>query len=101
MKTLLLIGALGTVLATTAPAVADHSSLDLELRLGSRGFRLGGRLVGREGYAGGAWLNGEARRDGFSLDGRVEHDGKTRTFKFDATIDEWLGRALRWGITDL
>ena len=112
MKTLLLIGVLGTMLATTAPAVADHtsggttdpaigSSLDLDLRLGPRGFRLGGRVFGREGYAGGAWLNGETRSDGFSLDGRVEHDGKARTFKFNATIDEWLRRAIRRDVTDL
>ena len=112
MKTLLLIGALGTVLATTVPAAADptsgttadatiESSLDLDLKLGPRGFRLGGRVFGREGYAGGAWLNGETRSDGFSLDGRVEHDGKARTFKFNATIDEWLRRAIRWGVTDL
>ncbi len=112
MRTLLRIAALGTVLATTVPAAADHtsggtadatieSSLDLDVKLGPRGFRLGGRVFGREGYAGGAWLNGETRSDGFSLDGRVEHDGRARTFKFDATIDEWLRRAIRWGVTDL
>jgi hypothetical protein len=112
MKTLLAIGALGAVLATTVPAAADHASggmadpavesaLDLDLKLGPHGFRLGGRVLGREGHAGGAWLNGEMRSDGFSLDGRVEHDGKVRTFKFNATIDEWLQRAIRWAVTDL
>jgi hypothetical protein len=112
MRTLRLIAALGTVLATTVPAAAGptsggtadstiESSLDLDVKLGPRGFRLGGRVVGPEGDAGGAWLNGETRSDGFSLDGRVEHDGRAHTFKFNATIDGWLRRAIRRGVTDL
>jgi len=52
----------------------------------------------------GAWLNGETRAEGFSLDGRVEHDGKAHNFKMNVELDEWLRRAARWwsrGLTDL
>jgi hypothetical protein len=79
-------------------------SLDIDLKLGLNGFRFGGRLFGREGYAGGAWLNGQTRAEGFSLDGRVERDGKAHNFKMNVEIDEWLRRAARWwsrGLTDL
>jgi hypothetical protein len=130
MKTTLVLGALAAALVTAAPAWADHNrlvapddaernanaesakpegsttdaTLDIELKLGLNGFRLGGRLFGREGYAGGAWLNGETRAEGFSLDGRVEHDGKAHNFKMNVQVDEWLRRAARWwsrGLTDL
>jgi hypothetical protein len=78
------------------------SSLDIDLKLGLRGFRFGSRIFGRDGYAGGAWLNGEMRRDGFSLDGRIERDGKAHNFKLNADIDEWVRRAVRaWGASDL
>ena len=130
MKTTLVLGALVAALVTAAPAWADHNrlvappdaernadvesakpegsttdgTLDIELKLGLNGFRLGGRLFGREGYAGGAWLNGETRAEGFSLDGRVERDGKAHNFKMNVQVDEWLRRAARWwsrGLTDL
>jgi hypothetical protein len=78
------------------------SSLDVNLKLGLNGFRFASRIFGRGGYAGGAWLNGEARRDGFSVDGRVEHGGKAHNFKFNADFDEWVSRAVRaWGVTGL
>jgi hypothetical protein len=110
MKTWLGPSALGILLALAAPAAADHdrlpaaapadttdeSSLDLDLKIGPRGFRLGGRLSGGDGF----WLNGQTREDGFSLDGRIEHGGRARTFKFNADIAEWL-RAFRRGATDL
>ena len=127
LTTVMVLG--GLVLALASPARADHNgappiesaaddaperggtvevpgtehSLDINLKLGLNGFRLGSRLFGREGYLGGAWLNGETRKDGFSLDGRVEHDGKAHNFKFNADIDEWLSRVLRWrgGALDL
>jgi len=73
-----------------------ETSLDINLKLGLNGFRLGSRLFGKDGLLGGAWLNGETRRDGFSLDGRVEHEGKGHNFKFNADIDEWLHRLLHW-----
>lgn len=113
--------ALGVVGLTAAPSAADHkalvsseqsgtpaperSSVDVDLKLGLNGFRLGARLFGKEGYSGGAWLNGETRREGFSVDGRLERDGgKSWNFKLNADIDEALRRAMRWwsgGLTDL
>jgi hypothetical protein len=129
LTTVLVVG--GLVVALAAPARADHNgtppalsaveivpkgevgpkmeipgtetSLDINLKLGLNGFRLGSRLFGRDGLLGGAWLNGETRKDGFSLDGRVEHEGKAHNFKFNADIDEWLSRILRWrgGALDL
>ena len=90
LTTVLVLG--GLVLAVVAPARAEHAaaaptesgakleipgtehSLDINLKLGLNSFRLGSRLFGRDGFLGGAWLNGETRSDGFSLDGRIEHD---------------------------
>ena len=116
----LVVGTLLSILVTASAAPAEHnaaapadagarvaipggdSSLDINLKLGINSFRLGSRLFGREGYAGGAWLNGETRSDGFSVDGRLEHEGKAHNFKFNADIDEWLRRAVRWwGATEL
>jgi hypothetical protein len=120
MKTALVLGMLLLLLVSVGPAHADPrglvtepdgatvdapktpSSLDINLKLGLNGFRFGTRLFGRDGYAGGAWLNGETRPDGFSIDGRLEHGGKAHNFKFNADIDEWMRRAVRaWGVTDL
>ena len=124
MNTTLVLGALAAALVTAAPAWADHNrlvapaeegtktdgSLDIDLKLGVNGFRFGSRLFGREGYAGGAWLNGETRPEGFSLDGRVERgcaggapcDRRAHNFKMNVEIDESLRRAARWwGLTDL
>jgi hypothetical protein len=118
LKTLMVATGAITVLLLTTTAGADHpggspasdgvaidgpagTSLDLSLKLGPRSFRFASRLFGRDGYAGGAWLNGEARSDGFSMDGRVEHGGKAHDFKLDADIDEWVRRAVRaWGVTE-
>ena len=125
----LMIAGLLAVLAAAVPARAEHNgaapefsarelydergsrldvpgsehSLDLNLRLGRDGFRLGSRLFGPQGYTGGAWLNGRLRPDGFRLDGRVEHDGKSHDFKLDADFDDWWQRLLRWkgGTLDL
>jgi len=116
MKATLIFGAVTAMLLAAGPARADHklllppdepqaerpdeattnSSVDIDLKLGLNGFRLGGRLFGREGFAGGAWLNGETRPDGFSLDGRVERDGKAHNFKMNINLDEWLRRAADW-----
>ena len=113
--------ALGAIVLTAAPAAADHnallssdesvataperSSLDVDLKLGLNGFRIGARVFGKEGYTGGAWLNGETRREGFSVDGRLERDGgKSWNFKLNADIDEALRKVMRWwggGLTDL
>src|SRR5262245_27047200 len=115
---ILLTGVLGTLTFvasagaehTTTPAGRDGVSidgpagtaLDLSLKLGTRGFRLGGRLSGQDGYAAGAWLTGEARPEGFRAGGRVEHGGNSHGFSFDADLGEWLGRARQaWDVTDL
>lgn len=122
MQTALLVLAvgLGVIALTAVPTMADHnslvsaepggppvsdrSSLDVDLKLGLNGFRLGARLFGNQGYSGGAWLNGETRPEGFSVDGRVEREGgKSWNFKLNADIDEALRRAARWwgGLRDL
>ena len=78
-------------------ASAERSSLDVDLKLGANGFRLGGRVFGKDGYKGGLWLNGETRPEGFSVDGRVESDGgKSWNFKLNADIDEALRKVMRW-----
>ena len=93
----------GTRLDVPSVPGNNETSLDINLKLGVNGFRLGGRMFGREGYLGGAWLNGETRKDGFSLDGRVEHEGKAHNFRFNADLDELMQRLLRWrgGALDL
>ena len=122
MRTTLIFGALIATLLAAGPVRADHKrlmpdepqaerpqaedaqpegmqsdgSLDIDLKLGLNGFRFGSRLFGREGYASGAWLNGQTRPEGFSLDGRVERDGKAHNFKMNIDLDEWLRRAARW-----
>jgi hypothetical protein len=108
MKTILILGlvalAVGATpaLAGSPEAVAPAGStvdipftskwLDLDLDLGHRSFRLGGRLFGRDGYAGGAWLDGNVGRDGVHLGGRIEHDGHARDFDFNA---DWSRRPAR------
>ena len=90
--------------AARPQGMTTESSLDIDLKLGLKGFRFGSRLFGRDGYAGGAWLNGETRGEGFSLDGRLEREGKAHNFKMNIELDEWLRRAARWwtrGATDL
>src|SRR5712664_2033351 len=105
MKTTLVLGALAAALVTAAPGWADHNrrvapddaernanaesakpegsttdaTLDIDLKLGLNGFRLGGRLFGREGYAGGAPC-----------------ERKAHNFKMNVELDEWLRRAARW-----
>jgi hypothetical protein len=116
LRTCLLATGTLVVLGLAAPVAAEHraapdtnviegpggSSLDVTVKLGPSGFRFASRLFGRDGYAGGAWLNGEARRDGLSVDGRLEHGGKTHQFEFDADLDVWRRRPVRaWGVTDL
>jgi hypothetical protein len=78
------------------------SSLDIDLKIGARGFRFGSRVFGEKGYSGGAWINGETRPDGFSVDGRIEHEGKAHNFRLNADIDEWVRRVMRWrSLSDL
>src|SRR2546430_17422030 len=102
-RSLALAALLGALLAVS-PAWAEHKAaappegqptleapgtehfMDFTLKLGPKGFRLGSRLFGPDGLTGGGWLTGETGRHGFSLDGRVEHDGKSHGFKFNADI---------------
>jgi hypothetical protein len=66
------------------------SLLDVEIKLGKDGFRVGGRLFGPGGMAG-AWLNGQLKANGFVLDGRVQDEqGRARNFKIDAEMLDWL-----------
>ncbi len=101
------------VAGTTAPVVAEpvrgvtpetdegagaverrpSSTLDLGLRISRDGFRLGARLFGASGVYG-AWLNGQTRPDGFSLDGRVQNPDRAFDFTLNADIDAWARRAL-------
>ena len=90
---------------TEASVKAPTPSLDVDIKLGAQGFRIGGRLFGSSGVAG-AWLNGQIKPEGFSLDGRVQSDtGRAYNFKLDADVMDWLGRAgwlplLRRAVTD-
>lgn len=73
------------------------SNLDVTLKFGLDGFRLGGRLFGERGVAG-LWLNGERRPNGFVLDGRLQSDGgRAFNFKIDAeTMDAATRAAWQW-----
>ena len=45
----------------------------------------------------GAWLNGQVRPWGFSLDGRVQQDARRGyDFKLDADVRDWLRTVRRW-----
>ena len=86
-----------------APARAEHNGqapardsvdLNLDLKIGGEGFRLGGTVFGLEGVYG-AWLNGAVRPDGFSVDGRLQHPERAYNFKFNADVGGWLRRSLR------
>jgi hypothetical protein len=88
-------GAASPELATAGARMP--TDLELELKLGLSGFRLGGRLIGPEGAAG-AWLNGGVGPHGFALDGRVQRDdGRAWGFRLDGeVVDEATRLALRW-----
>ncbi|MGH7391873.1 MAG: hypothetical protein ACREM3_20815 [Candidatus Rokuibacteriota bacterium] len=71
------------------PAEGRHPlDMDLNVKLGAGGFRLGGRLSGPHGVWGGR-LDGKVRPDGFTLDGRVQDGERTRDFRLNADIGEW------------
>jgi hypothetical protein len=83
----------GAVGAVPAVAGADTVNLDIDLKLGRDSFRVGGRVLGGQSVWG-AWLNGQVRDRGFSLDGRLQSDDKAYNFKLDADILDWLLRPL-------
>src|SRR5436309_14504129 len=80
MKTMLSVALMACALLTlAAPARAEHNGqapardsvdLNLDLKIGGEGFRLGGTVFGLEGVYG-AWLNGAVRPDGFEVDGSL------------------------------
>ena len=107
MKTSVLAASVGLAVLTAWPlgASAEHNSvesrqsaeprelgpfgdLDLGLRIAPDGFSLSGRVFRPEGVFG-AWLNGRLRRDGLSLDGRVQEGDRARNFRLD--LDLWEG----------
>jgi len=95
-------GADGPELTRSPTSPGPAGSLDIDLQLGVNGFRFRSRIFDGDGYAGGVWLDGQARPNGFSLDGRLERDGEAHDFKMNVDIDEALGRRTRWvGRTDL
>lgn len=92
-----LIAAGLALLVVAGPAWAEHGAepgsvdLNVDLRVDSDGFRLGGQLLGL-GKVYGAWLNGRMRADGLSVDGRVQEGGRAFNFKFNADFARrWLG----------
>jgi len=104
MKRTLFVVLIGGALLTAAmPARAEHNTpaasrdsvdLNMDLKIGRDGFRLGGTVFGLEGVYG-AWLNGAVRPDGFSIDGRVQHPDHAYNFKLNADVADWLRRSLR------
>lgn len=88
------ITALAVVTLTAAPAAAEQDAassvnLNLDLKVGKDGFRFGGQLFGLGGVWG-AWVNGERREGGFTVDGRLQDPGRAFNFKMNADIDKWL-----------
>jgi len=104
MKTMLSVALIaGSLSILAAPALAEHNGqapardsvdLNLDLKVGKDGFRLGGALLGLEGLYG-AWINGALRAEGFSVDGRIQHPERAFNFKINADVGEWLSRSLR------
>ncbi len=94
---------LGLTLAAAAPAWAEHNTavtespraadeettLDLSLKIGADGFRLGTRLFGLDGVHG-AWVNGRMLPYGFSLDGRIQGDGRAHNFNMRIDLEDLL-----------
>ena len=92
----------GTSIEPRAPAVApmDPNSLapatdtlDIDIKVGRESFRLGARFFGATGVWG-AWLNGQSRKDGFSLDGRLQQPDRGYNFRLNADLDAWAKQAL-------
>ena len=82
--------------AVSSDARRPSKSLDIDLKIDDKGFRLGGRLSGSKGLSG-AWLGAQLRGDGVTLDGRLEdHDSPTRDFKLNVDLlPGWARTAAR------
>jgi hypothetical protein len=102
--------ALALLTAWTPPVSAEHNTappvaspgvppgaspspldLDVKLRVDRDRFTLSGKLSGLAGLYE-TWLSGRLRRDGFSLDGRVQDPARAWNFRLDAEVPEWLLR---------
>jgi hypothetical protein len=75
------------------PPAAASDSLDIDIKIGQDSFRLGARLFGATGVWG-AWLNGQSRKDGFTVDGRLQQRERGYNFRLNADIDGWAKRGL-------
>jgi hypothetical protein len=106
VRTVIALG-IGWAAVAAAPAWAEHNTmrppeatpadertLDLNLKIGADGFRLGGGFFGRDGTHG-AWLNGRVRPHGFVLDGRVQDGGGARNFRMNLDLEDLLQGWLR------
>jgi hypothetical protein len=86
-----------TLTPEARPAEPQSPSIDIQFRLGDGGFRLGARIFGESGVYG-AWLNGQVRPDGFTLDGRVQDPAKGRNFTVSTQALEALLREATRGL---
>jgi hypothetical protein len=82
--------------AVSSDARRPSKSLDIDVKIDDRGFRLGGRVSGSKGLSG-AWVGAQLRGDGVTLDGRLEgDDGPTRDFKLNVDLlPGWARTAAR------
>lgn len=108
-----IVALLAATLLTASPAAADDSpgasgdrTLDLDLKIGADGFRLGGRMLGLERVLG-AWINGQRTDRGFVLDGRLQTDERNYNFRFNADVldalkpaADALKPAVKWWSTE-
>jgi hypothetical protein len=84
-----------------APALSSElrrpsTSLNIDLKIDAKGFRVGGRLSGSKGVSS-ASLGALVRDDGVTLDGRIEgHDGPSRDFTLNLDLmPGWARTAAR------
>lgn len=75
--------------APVPDALRSPIDVDVNLKLDLDGFRLGARVAGERVL--GAWLNGRVRRDGLSMDGRLQDNGQAYNFRLDADFDRVRG----------
>ena len=71
-------------------------SLDIDLTVDGKGFKLGGRVSGNKGVSG-AWLGVQVRDDGMTLEGRLQgNDGPPRDLKLNVgLLPGWARTAAR------
>jgi hypothetical protein len=71
-------------------------SLDIDLTVDGKGFKVGGRVSGNKGVSG-AWLGVQMRDDGMTLEGRLQgNDGPPRDVKLNVgLLPGWARTAAR------